>query len=153
MLRHWFLIFFEKTPQSMPAAKDIHDPESVTTHIQKLEPGFAPIVEAVRQLILNTDAIIGEQIKWNSPSFFYTGQMKPFDPKTYKRDIVVMNLRKGEILLVFPTGATITDTTGLLEGNYTDGRRMAKFITMDDVKKKGKDLQTVIRAWLELVEK
>lgn len=136
----------------MPA-KDIHDPESVTVHIQKLEPGFASIVEAIRQVILSTDATIGEQIKWNSPSFFYTGQMKPFDPKTYKRDIVVMNLRKGEILLVFPTGATITDTTGLLEGNYTDGRRMAKFITMDDVKKKGKDLQKVIRSWLELVEK
>ncbi|MFA6059963.1 MAG: DUF1801 domain-containing protein [Taibaiella sp.] len=137
----------------MPAAKDIHDPESITAYIQKLEPGFASIIEAVRQVILNTDATIGEQIKWNSPSFFYTGQMKPFDPKTYKRDIVVMNLRKGEILLVFPTGATITDTTGLLEGNYTDGRRMAKFITMDDVQQKGKDLQTVIRAWLELVEK
>jgi hypothetical protein len=137
----------------MPAAKDIHDPENVTAHIQKLEPAFAAIVEAVRKLILSADVSVGEQIKWNSPSFFYTGQMKPFDPKTYKRDIVVMNLRKGEILLVFPTGATITDTTGLLEGNYTDGRRLAKFITMDDVKKKGKDLQTVIRTWLELVEK
>lgn len=137
----------------MPAAKDIHDPESVTAHIQKLDPAFATLVEAVRKLILNTDATIGEQIKWNSPSFFYTGQMKPFDPKTYKRDIVVMNLRKGEILLVFPTGATITDTTGLLEGTYTDGRRMAKFITMDDVQQKGKALQTVIKAWLELVEK
>jgi hypothetical protein len=137
----------------MPAAKDIHDPENVTAHIQKLDPAFASIIEAVRKLILNTDTTIGEQIKWNSPSFFYTGTMKPFDPKTYKRDIVVMNLRKGEILLVFPTGATITDTTGLLEGNYTDGRRMAKFITMDDVKQKGKDLQTVIKAWLALVEK
>lgn len=137
----------------MPATKDIHDPESVTAHIQKLERGFASMVAAVRQLILNTDDIIGEQIKWNSPSFFYTGPMKSFDPKTYKRDIVVMNLRKGEILLVFPTGVTITDTTGLLEGNYTDGRRMAKFKTMDDVEQKGKALQTVIKAWLERVEK
>lgn len=137
----------------MPAAKDTHDPESVAAHIQKLDPTFAALVEALRKLILNTDATIGEQIKWNSPSFFYTSQMKPFDPKTYKRDIVVMNLRKGEILLVFPTGATITDTTGLLEGNYTDGRRMAKFITMDDVQQKGNALQTVIKAWLELVEK
>jgi hypothetical protein len=137
----------------MAASKDINDPGSVTAHIEKLDPGFANIVEAVRKFILQTDPEVGEQIKWNSPSFFYTGTMKPFDPKTYKRDIVVMNLRKNEILLVFPTGATINDNIGLLEGKFTDGRRTVKFTTMDDVKRKGKDLQEVIKKWLSLVEK
>lgn len=93
-------------------AKDINDPKSVTEFIQKLEPEFAKIIEAIRQLILNTDKAIGEQIKWNSPSFFYQGEMKPFNPKEYKRDIVVLNIRKGIALLVFPTGARIKDTSG-----------------------------------------
>lgn len=137
----------------MAASKDINDTPGVTAHIQKLDAVFIPLVETVRKIIMDTDPIIGEQIKWNAPAFFYTGVMKPYDPKTYKRDIVVMNLRKNEVLLVFPTGATIKDTTGLLEGKYTDGRKIVKFTTIDEANKKSKDLQTVIRAWLSLVEK
>lgn len=137
----------------MAKSKDINSPEIVTAYIQKLEPAFAALIEAVRQLILSADKEVGEQIKWNSPSFFYMGTMKPFDPKEYKRDIVVMNIRKGVLLLVFPTGAIINDTTGLLEGEYTDGRRMASFRNMDDVTARGKDLQKVIKQWLKLVDK
>ncbi len=51
-------------------AKDINDPQSVTACIQQLEPGFAELIETIRQLILSTDAAIGEQTKWNVPSFF-----------------------------------------------------------------------------------
>lgn len=137
----------------MSKSKDIHDPESVTAHIQKLDPDFAALVEAVRQVVLDTDKEIGEQIKWNSPSFFYTGAMKPFDPKAYKRDIVVLHLRKGMVLLIFPTGAIIGDTTGLLEGDYKDGRRMVAFKDREALKQRAGDLQTVIRQWLALVEK
>ncbi len=137
----------------MAKSKDINDPQSVSAFIQKLEPEFAQMIEAIRNLILSTDKEVGEQIKWNSPSFFYQGEMKPFDPKEYKRDIVVMNIRKGVALLVFPTGANINDTTGLLEGDYTDGRRLATFKTMEDVEKKGKDLQVVIKLWLQQVDK
>ena len=68
------------------------DSEQVTQHIQKLDPAIAPIVEAIRKIILSTDKEIGEQIKWNSPAFYYTGEMKLFNPKEYKRDIVVMYL-------------------------------------------------------------
>jgi hypothetical protein len=125
----------------------------VTAHIRQLESPLAEVVEALRQLILSTDQVIGEQIKWNSPSFYYTGEMKPFDPKEYKRDIVVLNLRNGVALLVFPTGAKVNDPSGLLEGDYKDGRRLAKFQSMADVKTKGKQLQQVIKKWLSLVEK
>lgn len=134
-------------------AKDIHDPQSVTEYIRKLNPEFGKVVEATRQVILQADKHIGEQIKWNSPSFFYTGEMKPFNPKEYKRDIAVMNLRKGFVLLVFPTGAVVSDSSGLLEGDYTDGRRTATFKSMDDVTAKGKALQKVIRQWLKKVNK
>lgn len=137
----------------MAKAKDINDPKSVTEYIQKLDPDFARLIEAIRQLILSTDKVIGEQIKWNSPSFFYQGEMKPFDPKEYKRDIVVINSRKGVALLVFPTGAIINDDSGILEGQYTDGRRLVTFTSMNDVAAKGKDLQKVIKQWLKLAGK
>ncbi len=55
-------------------------------------------------------------------------------------------------LLVFPTWAKIDDTTGILEGNYADDRRMVTFKNMAEVNAKAWDLQFVIRKWLALVE-
>ncbi len=126
--------------------------EQVNEYIGKLSPAIAEIVEALRKIILNTDKQIGEQLKWNSPSFYYTGEMKPFNPKEYKRDIVVMNLHRGNVLLVFPTGAKINDTTGLLEGKYTDGRRIVNIKDLNDVKLKEKSLKKVLKQWLEMVD-
>lgn len=134
-------------------AKDMNDPEGVSAYIQNLEPTFASLIQAIRELILGANKEIGEQIKWNSPSFFYMGEMKPFNPKEYKRDIIVLNIRKGIALLIFPTGAVIEDTTGLLEGSYADGRRMVTFKTMDEVKSKGKALQQVINQWILKIDK
>ena len=127
--------------------------EMVTEHIQKLGKPYSETIEAIRQIILSVDKEIGEQIKWNSPSFFYKGEMKTFDPKEYKRDIVVVNFRKNKILLVFPTGATINNKSGLLEGDYKDGRRLVNFTDLNDVKAKEKALKNVLRDWLNLVEK
>jgi hypothetical protein len=129
------------------------DQQQVTAHIQKLDPAIRDVVETLRQLILNTDTEIGEYIKWNNPSFYYTGDMAPFDPKEYKRDIIVMNLHKNRIMLVFPSGAKVNDTAGLLEGDYKDGRRLVTFKDTDDVKDRATALQDVIKKWLALVEK
>lgn len=129
------------------------DTEEVSQHIKKLEPALGKIIEAIRQIILKTDTEIGERIKWNNPSFYFTGEMKSFDPKEYKREIVVMNLYKGRIMLVFPSGAKVKDTSGLLTGDYKDGRRLILFTDMKDVKSKEKALQKIIKDWLKLVDK
>lgn len=125
----------------------------MTEHIRKLDPELGGVIETIRQIILSTDKEIGERIKWNNPSFYYTGEMKPFDPKEYKREIVVMNLFKGRIMLVFPSGAKVKDTSGLLEGDYKDGRRIATFKDLNDVKAKEKSLKKIIKDWLKLVDK
>lgn len=137
----------------MAKAIKLTDTEEVTQHIKKLDPAICKTIEAIRQIILKTDKEIGERIKWNNPSFYYTGEMKPFDPKEYKREIVVMNLFKGRIMLVFPSGAKIKDTSGLLTGDYKDGRRLILFADMKDVKAKEKALQKIIKDWLKLVDK
>lgn len=129
------------------------DTEQVTAHIKKLDPSFGKIIEAIRQIVLKTDKEIAEHIKWNNPSFYYTGEMKPFDPKEYKREIIVMNLFKERIMLVFPSGARVNDRSGLLEGDYKDGRRITIFKDMKDIKSKEKLLQAVIKKWLTLVDK
>jgi hypothetical protein len=47
----------------------------------------------------------------------------------------------------------IKDTTGLLEGKYTDGRRIIKFSGLEDIEAKAYLLQKVVKDWLALVEK
>lgn len=132
---------------------NLTDQEQVTEHIQKLEPSVGQIVETLRQIILSTDPEVGERIKWNNPSFYYTGEMKEFDPKEYKRDMIVMNLHKGRIMMVFPSGAKVNDQSGLLEGDYKDGRRIATFKDLADVQAKQGALQKIIEDWLKLVDK
>jgi hypothetical protein len=137
----------------MAKAIRLTNTEQVTQHIKKLEPALGKIIETIRKIILATDKEISEQIKWNNPSFYYSGEMKPFDPKEYKRDLIVMNLHKGRIMLVFPSGAKVKDASGLLTGDYKDGRRLVIFTDMKDVKAKEKTLQKVIKDWLKLIDK
>jgi hypothetical protein len=137
----------------MAKAIKLSDEGQVTQHIKKLDPAFGKIIDAIRKIILSTDASVGERIKWNNPSFYYTGEMKPFDPKEYKREIMVFNLFKEKIMLVFPSGAKVKDASGLLTGDYKDGRRIIVLKDMADVKAKEKPLQKIIKEWLKLVDK
>lgn len=141
-----------KAIQTMAASK-LTDTEQVSAHIQQLDPSVAEIVETLRRIILSTHKEIGERIKWNNPSFYYTGEMKAFDAKEYKRELIVFNLFKNRIMLVFPSGAKANDTSGLLEGEYKDGRRIVVFNDLNDVKEKEKKLQSVIKKWLQQVDK
>ncbi|MEJ0101328.1 MAG: DUF1801 domain-containing protein [Bacteroidota bacterium] len=126
----------------------------VDEFMKKLKHPMKDVVEALRQIIVSADKQIGEEIFWNGPTFFYTGEMKSFDPKEYKRFIVGINLFKKDcVRLVFLTGAKLNDKSGLLEGDYADGRRLALFYSMDDVKLHKKNLQHIIKTWLKLLDK
>ena len=137
----------------MAKATKLSDKEAVSKQIKKLDPAFIKTIEYLRKIILATDKEIGERIKWNNPSFYYTGDMKPFDPKEYKREIIVLNLFKNRIMLVFPSGAKVNDNSGLLEGNYKDGRRIITFLDLSDIKSKETLLKEIILKWLSLVDK
>ena len=129
-------------------------PLEVEAYMKKLKHPLLPVVVALRKIILSADKNIGEEIKWNAPCFFYTGPMKPFNPKEYKRFIVGFNFyQKDCIRMIFLTGAKVNDKSGLLEGDYTDGRRLAHFRNLNDVKEKEKHLRAVIKKWLSLLDK
>jgi hypothetical protein len=138
----------------MKATTKPSEPDKVDAYMRKLKHPLADVVETLRRIILSTDKEIGEEIKWNAPTFFYAGEMPPSDPKKYKRYLVVFNLyQKDCIRLVFPSGAKVKDTSGLLEGEYADGRRLAMFYDLKDVESKKPKLQRVVRKWLELLDK
>ena len=132
----------------------LSEPAKVDAFMKECKHPLVKVIEALRKIILSTDKEIGEEIKWNAPTFFYSGKMRPFNPKEYKRYIIVFNLFKQDcIRLVFPSGAKINDKTGLLEGDYADGRKLAMFYSLDDVKAKEKNFQAVIKTWLKLLDK
>jgi len=129
-------------------------PEKVDAYVASLKHPLTQVVKNLRRIILSVDSEIGEEIKWNAPTFFYAGPMKPTNPKEYRRYIVVFNLfRKDCIRLVFPSGAKVKDSSGLLEGEYADGRRLAMFYNVKDVRSKERALRAVIGKWLKLLEK
>jgi hypothetical protein len=128
--------------------------QDIDTYITTLEHPLKKLVEKLHEVILDSDKEIAAQVKWNSPSYYYTGAMKDFDPKEYKRDIVVLNLHKPEyVLMVFPTGSAIADTTGLLGGKFKDTRKTIQFTSVEELMSRKKDLQQVLKLWLSQVEK
>ncbi len=144
------VLYFKKNEETTKSS----DLKSVDAYIAKCKHPLLNVVKALRIIILSTDKSIGEEIAWNAPSFFYTGKMKPFNPKEYKRLIVNFNLfREDCIRLIFLTGSKLNDKSGLLEGDYADGRRLALFHNMADVKKNEKVLQQLIKKWLLLLDK
>ena len=128
--------------------------EKVDAYVDSLKHPLAQVVKNLRRIILSISNEIGEEIKWNAPTFFYAGPMKPTNPKEYRRYIAVFNLlREDCIRLVFPSGAKVKDSSGLLEGDYADGRRLAMFYDAKDVRSKEKALRAVVTRWLKLLKK
>ncbi|HRT52522.1 MAG TPA: SRPBCC domain-containing protein [Flavobacteriales bacterium] len=124
----------------------VSEPELVDAYMKTLKHPLKPVAEQLRKVILAADKSIGEGIYWNAPCFYFTGKMEPFDPKTYKRYIVGFNFFKQDTLrLIFLRGADVEKQGGLLTGDYKDGRRLALFSSMADVKKHEKELKRIVK--------
>ena len=60
------------------------EPDKVDAYLKDLKHPLAGVAKALREIILKTDPEIGEEIKWNAPAFFYSGELPPVKPKEYK---------------------------------------------------------------------
>jgi hypothetical protein len=136
------------------AKTKLSNAEQVAMYMQNLEHPMLEVIEELRKIIKESHPEMEEIIAWNAPTYNYVGEVKPFNPKEYKRYIVGFNLFKKDcIRLIFLTGAKLTDTTNILEGDYKDGRRLMLFENMDAVLEKQQALQDLIKEWITLVEK
>jgi hypothetical protein len=68
------------------AATQTSDSKAVDAFLKDLNHPLVGLAKGLRKVILAADHEIGEEIKWNAPAFFYTGAMRPFDPKEYRRE-------------------------------------------------------------------
>lgn len=95
------------------------------------------LVQAVRRVMLEADPRISETIKWQAPTFMYKGNLASFYPRSTKH-----------VSLMFHTGASLPDPTGLLEGEG-ETSRVAKFLDAADLEVKTEALRGLVAAWVE----
>lgn len=80
--------------------------------------------------------------------------MVPSDLKLYARYLANFNLFRKECLrLIFLNAGKVADPTGLLEGDYADGRRLALFASVAEVEAKSAALKKILRALVKQIEK
>ena len=96
------------------------------------------LVLEVRRVILDADPRVTEAIKWKAPTFVYQGNIASFYPKTTKH-----------VTLMFHTGASLPDPTGLLQGDG-DTARVARFADTEDLAAKSDALRGLVAAWIDL---
>ncbi|KAA0992112.1 DUF1801 domain-containing protein [Dyadobacter aurulentus] len=95
---------------------------------------------AIRQLIMEVDPSITEEVKWGGPSFYYKGDIATFSPRV--KDQAVLVFHQGEML----AGRTVLEPA-------PKGKAYARFNNMADIETKREDLKAVIREWIQLMEK
>jgi len=129
----------EKTTKATETAR-------VDEYMKTLDHPLKELSEAIRKVILSAHPELGEEIKWNAPSFFFTGPLSPFAPKEYKRVVVNFNYFKRDcIRLIFLKAGALSNESGLLEGAYEDGRRLAQFHSFAELENYGAALKTIVR--------
>lgn len=113
--------------------------EDVDAYMAKSDHPLKAEVEELRKIIKGVDTDILEEVKWNAPSFSYNDYLATFNLRDTKR-----------VHLIFHAKRTPEITSELLEGNYPDGRRMAYFYDMKDVKAKQAELERVVKELIKL---
>ena len=112
-----------------------HDP-AVDAWFDRYDNPQRDLVMAVRDAVLDADDRVTEAIKWQAPTFMYRGNIASFYPKATKH-----------VSLMFHTGASLPDPSGLLEGEGATSR-VAKFADAADLEAKTEGLQGLVRAWI-----
>ena len=98
------------------------------------------LVLAVRDIVLDVDHRMSEEIKWKAPTFVFHGNLASFYPRSAKH-----------VALMFHTGASLPDPTGLLEGEGGTSR-VARFADAEDLAAKAEALRGLVRAWIRSKE-
>lgn len=124
----------------MAKSKKPSDEEQVAAFMSLLEHPLKDEINAVRQIIKNTDAAIFERIKWNAPSYYAHGV-----------DLVTFHVRpQDKVHLVFHHIAIVQVKSALLEGDYKD-RRMMYLKNMEAIRTHQEELQRIMQAYINLV--
>jgi len=115
---------------------------TIDEYLATFEHPLLDAITEVRQVFAAHSPEITEEVKWNAPTFRYRGE--------YVVTIHVKTLDR--VMLIFHNAVTPRVTSPLLEGDYADGRRMAYFASVDDVRARRAELDDVIAQLVVLLD-
>jgi hypothetical protein len=120
---------------------------TVEAFLADLDHPLTPVILALRESLLQTDAAIGEAVKWNAPSFHTSEHFATMHLR--QADAVQLILHLGAKKRTMPKDA-IDDPQQLLTWLGPD-RASLTFTSVADVKGKRSALQAVVRQWMQHV--
>jgi hypothetical protein len=133
---------------SKPAAAAV--PRSVAEYIADLGEPARVQVELVREIILGASPAIGEEIKWNVPSFFTTDHFATLNLRGATGVRVVLHLG-AEVRAPEPR-VVVADPAGLLTW-LSPARAVATFTDLQHLSSVRGSLDQLVREWIAHVER
>jgi hypothetical protein len=133
---------------SRPAAAAV--PRSVAEYIAGLGEPVRAQVELVREIILGASPAIGEEIKWNVPSFFTTDHFATLDLRGAPGVRVVLHL--GAKVRDPEPKVVVADPAGLLTW-LSAARAMATFTDLQHLSSVRDPFDQLVREWIAYVER
>lgn len=116
---------------------------SIDEYLEHFEHPLRAAIDEVRAIVSGATSDVEEIVKWNAPTFTWHGE--------YLATIHVKSLDR--VMVIFHNAITPLVSSKLLEGEYTDGRRMAYFADRDDVIARADELRDVVRQLVDLLAK
>jgi uncharacterized protein YdhG (YjbR/CyaY superfamily) len=148
----------KSTPKSPPkTAAPTNRTEDVLEYLRQLPAERRAALDELRKLVLSVDPRIGEELKWNSPSFFVADHFATF------------NLRRGPhadpndkgVRLILHAGArakgvvlqgAVSPSPAWLQWLAAD-RAMVDFADVAQIRARTAELRKLLRSWLEHLAK
>ena len=119
---------------------------AVDSFLASLDHPHADAIRALRTIILGADPRIGEEIKWNAPSFRTTEHFATFQLRAKQGVQLILHFGAKKRARV-PDRDAIADPVGLLEWLAPD-RASVRFRDMADVTARGEAFADVLRHWI-----
>jgi len=109
----------------------------VDAWFERYDNPMKPVVQRIREIVLEADPRVTETVKWQAPTFIYKGNLASFYPRS-----------RQHASLLFHQGARIPGTHPRLEGSG-DTSRVMKIGSLDDAEAARTELVAIVKAWCD----
>lgn len=132
------------SPTQKPTSSKQSQP--VAEFMNALDHPLKPAIQELLEFMRTLDPSIGEEIKWNAPSFYLKDYFATF--RLFPIPNFQLILHSGSKKQANPVQKVIPDPTGILKWLAKD-RCMINFSSLADVQNNKKHLRTILLAWIE----
>ena len=123
--------------------------QTVEEFLVTLDHPHKPEITALRQIILDADPTITEEIKWNAPSFRATEHFATFQLRAKEGVQIIFHLG-AKVTAATATGMSIADPAALLTWLAKD-RASVMFRDLAEIQAKQAAFRDLVRAWIAQV--